>query len=469
MVTDGMSPSVLPLADRFSLRARGKGVIWQALSRRPEATQAMMDMASLESLVTDSSSASSAWASGSRVLNGSINVLPDGTRMTPIAHLARDRKKRIGVVTTTTVTHATPAGFVAVSPRRDDESGIALQYLSLCDVALGGGSKFFTAESRKDKRDVLADYARAGFAVVRTRQELSRVPAGRVLGLFGEGHLPYTIDQRSDEELSAQVPTLAEMTQAALDRLASSPSGFLLQVEGGRVDHAAHNNDISALLWDYLAFDDALAVVLSFAERHPDTLVVLTTDHGTATPALNGTGREYAETNASFDRVLAARHSFTTVTPRLGVKSEYTMKMEAGGATQPKPTADHVKDVIRTAFGFDPSPEETEWLRTQASGAKGVTISKQMDKMAGVLGQVLGNHTGVGWTGTSHTSDFTLLTALGPGSQRFHGFLKNTDVFPILCDLMEIRHRNPSMTPERARGFRAESASLQRDEDTHWV
>jgi alkaline phosphatase len=468
MVTDGMSPGVLPMAEQFSLRARDKGTIWHALGRRPEASHALMDMASLESLVTDSSSASSSWGSGSRILNAWINMLPDGTRLTPIAVLARDQKKRIGLVTTTTVTHATPAGFVAVSKSRDDESGIALQYMNACDVVLGGGSKFFSAALRKDKRDVLADFANAGFAVVGNRDELRQAKGDRLLGLFNNSHLPYTLDQKNDEKLRATVPTLAEMTEIALERLASSRAGFLLQIEGGRVDHAAHNNDAAALLWEQLAFDDALGVVLRFAEKHPDTLLVLTTDHGNANPGLNGTGSEYVDSNASFERLLDARNSYTVVTPRLGVNADYTMNADGTASPRPKPSADHVKDTIRAAFGFVPSAEETEWLRTIAASAKGVGISRQLDKMVGVLGQVLGNHTGVGWTGTSHTSDYTMLLALGPGSRRFHGFMKNTDAFPILCDLMDIRYRNPSMSPERARDYRKVAAAFQR-EDAHWV
>ena len=468
MVADGMSPGVLPMAEQFSLRARGKGTIWQSLAGRPEATHALMDMASLESVVTDSSSASSAWGSGSRIRNAWINVLPDGTRLVPIASLAKDKKKRIGLVTTTTVTHATPAGFAAVSRRRDDEDGIALQYLDVCDLVLGGGSKFFSPASRKDKRDVLALYAKAGFNVVRSRQELRQAKGARLLGLFDDSHLPYTIDQQSDPKLRAEVPTLGEMTEAALGHMASSPSGFLLQIEGGRIDHAAHNNDAAALLWDQLAFDDALGVVLRFAEKQPDTLVVLATDHGTSSPSLNGTGREYADTNTSFDRMLGARNSYTVVTPLLGVKAEYTMKPEAAGHSRSMPSAEHIKETVRAAFGIDLSPEETEWLRVASAGEKGVAISKQLDKMAGILGQALGNHTGIGWSGTSHTADYTILTALGPGSRRFHGFLKNTDVFPILCEFMDIRHKNPSMSPDRARQYRDEAAGI-RVPDSHWA
>ena len=452
MVTDGMSPGVLPMAEQFSLRARDKGTIWHALGHRPEVTQALMDMASLESMVTDSSSASSSWGSGSRILNAWVNMLPDGTALTPIGVLAKDKKKRVGLVTTTTVTHATPAGFAAVSRRRDDEDGIAAQYMKVCDVVLGGGTRFFEAATRRDNRDLTADYAKAGFAVARTRAELQSARDGKILGLFAQRHLPYTLDVQNDEQLRASTPTLAEMTQAALDRLSTSPAGFLLQIEGGRVDHAAHNNDAAALLWEQIAFDDALGAVLRFCEKHPETLLVLTTDHGNSNPGLNGTGAEYADSNSSFEWLLQARCSYTAVTPLLGTA----------------PTVDHVQGTIRAAFGFDPSPDETAWLRKITANTKGVGISKQLDKTVGVLGQVLGNHTGVGWTGTSHTSDYTLLLALGPGSSRFHGFMKNIDAFPILCELMGVRHRNPWMPAEKAREYR-KAATAVRTTETHWA
>ena len=110
MVSDGMSPGVLPLADRLSRIVRGKGLVWHGLLSRPECAHGLMDMASLTSMVTDSSAASSAWGSGTRILNGMVNTLPDGTKLTPLAEIAHAGGKRVGLVTTATVTHATPAG-----------------------------------------------------------------------------------------------------------------------------------------------------------------------------------------------------------------------------------------------------------------------------------------------------------------------------------------------------------------------
>jgi alkaline phosphatase len=113
----------------------------------------------------------------------------------------------------------------------------------------------------------------------------------KVLGLFYDSHLPYTIDHIHSDALKRTVPTLAEMTRKALEILGDAPNGFLLQVEGGRVDHAAHANDAASIMWDQLAFDDAVEVVYEFVAKRDDTLMIVTSDHGNANPGLNGMGR----------------------------------------------------------------------------------------------------------------------------------------------------------------------------------
>jgi alkaline phosphatase len=225
------------------------------------------------------------------------------------------------------------------------------------------------------------------------------------------------------------------------------------------VDHAAHNNDAAALLWDQLAFDDAIGVVLQFAEKHSDTLIVITVDHGNANPGLNGTGPEYRGSNEAFERLLQVRRSFTEVTPQFGASSEYN----AAGL---EPARRRVRDVVKEAFALDLSPDDADWICSAAAGRKGLAIAKQYDKIVGVLGQVLSNHTGIGWTGTSHTSDYTVLTALGPGSGSFHGFVQGTDAFTKLCTLMDVKFRNPRMSAQRARQFRA---SASRAPAVHWA
>src|SRR5690606_14792938 len=107
--------------------------------------------------VTDSAAAASAWGSGSRIFNWAMNMLPDGRALTPIAPLAKRAGRAVGLVTTTRITHATPAGFAAAAPSRNLEDDIAPQYLDVVDVLLGGGRRHFDSAQRRDKRDLLRE------------------------------------------------------------------------------------------------------------------------------------------------------------------------------------------------------------------------------------------------------------------------------------------------------------------------
>jgi len=456
MVADGMSPSVLPMAEQFSWVVRGKGVLWRALIDRPEAARGLMDMASLSSVVTDSSAASSSWGSGARIFNGWVNMLPDGTALTPIANVSRDAGRRVGLVTTTTVTHATPAGFVAVQRSRGSEDEIALQYQKRVDVVLGGGRQFFEASTRKDKRDLVGQFRGDGFTAILSRDELLRLKAGgvqKLVGLFSPGMIPFTLDRNNSAELQRTVPTLAEMTTAALAVLESSPKGFLLQVEGGRVDHAAHSNDAASQMWEMLAFDDAIEVALRFAERHPETLLVITADHGNSNPGIGGKWAEWNSPSNGFKALARAKSSFSQIQPKLMGKG--------------KPDAALIKDLAHEAFGFEFSSDEGEAVRAAAAGTKKLCLNSRLDKLAGIMGQAVGNHTGIGWMSTDHTSDYVILTALGPGRERFAGQIRNTRCFENIADLMGSKFRNPSMSPERARTFLR--AAIEYPNAPHWV
>jgi len=457
MVSDGMSAGVPELAESFSQLVRGRSTNWHALAKDPPTVRGYLQTGSLSSMVTDSSAASSAWASGSRIFNGALNVLPDGTRLLPIGRLARGEGWAVGMVTTTTITHATPAGFVAVQASRSDEADIARQYLDIVDVALGGGGQFFSPTQRKDGLDLYGQYRARGYAICTTRRELMEAGGnGKLLGCFSGGHMPYVIDEMYQTEEAQRVPTLAEMTRTALQRLVPAGGGFLLQIEGGRIDHAAHANDAATMLWEQIAFDDAIGEVLAFVREHPDTLLVITTDHGNSNPGLNGMGSGYRESTACFERLAGTKASFTTI---------YGALREAASGSAP--SVDAVIDIMRRYTNITIEAGEAEAIARVMAGGRLDDLNRQHRSIVGALGQTIGNHTGIGWTGTTHTSDLALTLALGPGRRHFATLMHHTDVYGILTSLMGIDHANPSMTHEAAKRYatRRQSPAIE----THWV
>ncbi len=423
MVSDGMSPGVLTLAHSYSKLTRKKGTAWWKLIKNPSAVHGLMDTASANSMVTDSAAASSAWGGGRRVNNGTINITPEGKPVTPIAAILKKKSDaRIGLVTTATVTHATPAGFAASVSSRGDENTIAPQYLDRVDVVLGGGSGFFDPKYRPDKRDLHADFVKAGYLHVENRAQLLAARDQRLLGTFTKGHLPFSIDRDHNEKLIARVPTLTEMAEAALSRFLEGDKPFLLQVEGARIDHAAHLNDIAGLLGDQLAFDDAVAAVLAMTRGRNDVLVVVTSDHGNSNPGLNGTGTSYKESTQRFGRIPRMKSSFERVFAECGALK--------------KCDPPRIIEIIREHLDFTLKHDEAQALCSIFAKEPIVEWSHQLEKPEGLLGQFAGNHTGVGWTGTSHTSDPTIVTAIGPQAGRFQGIVRNTDVFRHLVELL---------------------------------
>lgn len=429
LVSDGMSLGTLTLAELFRTRFEGRSTHWVDLYRRPDLRRALMETSSASSPVTDSAAAASAWGCGHKVNNGAINIDPCGKRHVPILPRARAAGLATGLVTTATITHATPAGFAAQATARAAEADIARQYLDgRIDVLLGGGSKFFDPATRDDKRDLAAAFVEGGYRLVRDRDGLLQTEAGAkpLLGLFSPSHMPFELDRRAEPSLAAGVPSLAEMAGTALAHLAKAPQGFILQIEGARVDHAAHANDVGALIHDQLAFDDALGVVLDFVRERDDTLVVVTTDHANSNPGLNGVGGSfgskggsYGETWIRFDRIAKFQRTNAWIIEGLDEKS----------------TPELVTSRVREATGIDLPADDAELLcrslRKEHRDAYRVRNSP-----INTLGQLLSNHTSVGWTGTQHTADYVELLAFGPGSDRVGGFLPNTALFPVMANAL---------------------------------
>lgn len=426
LVSDGMSMGAFTAADHMLRRREDRRANWARLYEEERVDhRGLMDMASRDSIVTDSAAAASSWGCGHRINNGAVNQDPEGNDLRTICEIFRDAGKSTGLVSTARVTHATPAGFAANVPERGMEDEIAAQYLERgYDLILGGGSRHFDPEEREDGRDLFAAFSEEDYHVIRLREELLGLSrdARPVLGTFFDTHVPYTIDHVNTPRYQREVPTLAEMTEVALERLSENEDGFILQVEGGRVDHAAHSNDTAGLVFDQIAFDDAIGVVLEFVEGRDDTLVLITTDHGNANPGLNGIGAGYRDSNEMFDRIGEMQYSNNWVLD--GLDEESSVR--------------EIQERVEEAWRFGIRQDEAETLQASLRG-EFEAVYRARSAPSAVLSAIQANYTAVNWVGSMHTADYVELAGLGPGSEALPGFVRNTDLFELMVHVAGVQ------------------------------
>ncbi|OXG00868.1 alkaline phosphatase [Flavobacterium araucananum] len=424
LVSDGMSTGTLNMADLFLNRKTGKGSNWIQLYKDNRVSRALMDTASASSIVTDSSAASSSWGGGFRVNNGVLNVSPQGEPHLPLWQKFKKSGKMAGCVTTVPITHATPAGFCVNSKSRNAQDDIAEQYLDLgFDVMMGGGSNYFSPESRKDKKDMFAAFKAKGYQVVKTRSDMEAASnAQPILGVFAEDGLPYYVDRNSDENLQKNIPGLAEMAQKAIDRMKNHKNGFVLQIESGKVDWAAHGNDIAGLINDQIEFDEAVKIAIDFAEKDKETLVIITTDHGNANP-----GIIYGkDANDNFDSI-----------------QKYTQTNEwILNQIKPESSVVKVKEIIEKANGHSVSDEEAKTVLSYYDGLHkedGLYNYKKLPYKA--FAEMQGKINSVGWISMDHSADYVELAMFGPGSELLKPFVKNTDLHYLMLQAAEVENK----------------------------
>ncbi|MEM9083128.1 MAG: alkaline phosphatase [Planctomycetota bacterium] len=413
MVSDGMSIGSFQLADRVhEMRHSGQRTNWVRLMQNEGSRTVFAMTHSANSEVTDSAAASSAWSIGQRCRNGAISVSPEGNTIEPIWIRAKRTGRGTALVTTSRVTHATPAAFVANVDRRSKEDQIAQQILDRkIDVVLGGGARHFSDEMLE---------AAPRVRVVRNAAELASANednSGRLLGIFKESHLSYELDRPETE------PSLSEMTRAALKRMDQQfADGFVMQVEGARVDHAAHSCDAAGIVNDQLAFDEALGAVLEWMADRDDTLLIVTTDHGNASPNMTLYGDESIEGMSQLDRATA---SFSTLMSRI------KPVLESASGTD----LERLGEEIEKATSIRLTDDELGMI-TRAAGGETVNAFKALRGTHHVLGSVLANHTGISFVSGNHTAEHVIATAIGVGSEQLDSVGHLTDTHALLVDVL---------------------------------
>jgi len=242
--------------------------------------------------ITDSAAGGTAISTGEKTNNGMIAVRPDSTEIPTILEIARKAGLSTGVVSTSTITHATPASFVAHDASRGSYEDIARWFLKgTADVFIGGGLNHFRA--RSDSADLTIDLKKMGYDVVYTMPDLKNSKSARIAGLMAEEGLPY-IDEGRDPAF------LADATAKALEVLSANRKGFVLIVEGSEIDWAAHDNNIKRTIEEVLDLDRAVKVAYDFAVKSGNTLILVTADHETGGLSLLGGSVEERKVSGTF-------------------------------------------------------------------------------------------------------------------------------------------------------------------------
>lgn len=268
MIGDGMGTAQI-----YAGKTANKGVLFLDNFNK----SGFVSTHSSEDYITDSAAGGTAMACGVKTYNAAIGVDSDKKPVKSILEKASEKKLGTGLVSTSAITHATPAAFIAHQPHRNMYEEIAADFLKTnIDVFIGGGYDHFT--KRKDGRNLATELAQKGYSVIQDINQIKDFKVGKLAGLTALEH---------NERVGIRKEMLQISTQTALNLLSQKKQGFFLMVEGSQIDWGGHANDITYIVEEMLDFDKAIGVVLEFASKDKNTLVIVTADHETGGLTLN--------------------------------------------------------------------------------------------------------------------------------------------------------------------------------------
>lgn len=409
---------------------------------------ALVSTAGSDSIITDSANSMSAYTTGHKTCVGALAVycaMNSNTLQHPKVEtlgelVKRKTKMGLGVVTTTEIEDATPAAMVAHTRERKDYDDIARMFLEVKpDVVLGGGTANFLPRDakgsrRKDDLDVVKGFKDAGFAYATTNSELSALVAKpetrQLLGLFNRGNIDGALDRKFLKKGTVPIypdqPDLTDQVKAALAVLSRNDDGFVLMVESGRIDKYSHSLDWERAVYDTIMLDNAVKVAKEFAGERNDTLIIVVADH-THPVSIVGT--------------------YDDSEPGQLLRDKLMVYEKAGVPNYPPADAEGYPPSVdvsrRLAMVFAAYPDLCETGKPSLGGERQPTVlgpdgktylanpetcEPTATRRAGLLPFTAGS--GV------HSGEDAILTAMGPGSEAFHGHMPNTRVFQVIASAL---------------------------------
>jgi len=418
---------------------------------------------SSNSLITDSSSSGTAISTGHKTRDGVVGMDPEcKTSYVSMAKMAKSKGMMVGIVSTVSLDHATPASFYATCPNRDFYYDIALQVpQSGFDYFAGGGFKQ-PQGAKGDKKSIYDIFDEAGYKVYNTREDFDALKPGatKVITinpvLDSDQAIPYAIDQKEGEI------SFAEFVAKGIE-LMDNPAGFFMMAESGKVDWACHANDAVATVTDVLALDEGVKAAYEFYQKHPaETLILVTGDHETGGMTLGFAGTKYDAflsklrgqkgSYLAFDKELKAFKEknpagtfddfFPIITDFFGL-TRYSPAEYAKLSAQAKEGStkayeklgmalkDYELEDLKKAFAFSmmdakARPASTDEYYLAYGGYEPVTVT---------LTHILNQKSGIGWTTYSHTGLPTPVSVIGVGYELFNGYYDNTDIFTKVVEV----------------------------------
>ncbi|MBN2161460.1 MAG: alkaline phosphatase [Pontiellaceae bacterium] len=409
-------------------------------------------------LITDSAAAATAFACGIKTTPGAIGRNTElNASFHSIAELAQTQGRAIGIVSSVSLSHATPAGYYANVNSRNNYCEIGYQ-ASQSGFEFFGGGLFpqMDSDNNSGKIKLQQAFADAGYTILRKKDE--------ILGLNGEqgkvvcsvatsydgDAMPFSIDH-PEEDFS-----LAEITQVAINYLQNDPEGFFILVEGGKIDWACHGNDAATALQEVIAFDNAIGTALNFMTAHPnETLIVVTGDHETGGLSIGFRGNKYQTDLARLRGQTKSGVRFIATDLAAYKKSHKWI-----GITESN-IDDEMKSLIKSCFGLEWN-DLTAFQKEQLERAYDYTMSGKepdsrpsgydleavtsvdyltyggTDPLTVTITHILANEAGLDWTTSSHTALPVPVFAAGAGARSFSGFYDNTDIAKKLGRMMQL-------------------------------
>lgn len=365
--------------------------------------------------ITDSAPGGTVYASGEKTNNKYIGTSVNDTPMASILEGAESVGKATGIIATSEITHATPGDFTAHTNNRKYYNQILQQQINQdMEVVLGGGfnkPSGFSSEVQADEftsyyEEQVNNIKEEGFDFITTKDELTSYNGDKLWGSFADADLKYDFDRQSDSD-NVQ-PSLAEMTNKAIEVLNKDEDGFFLMIEGSKVDWAAHANNTVGIVSDILAFDEAVKKAVEFAKVDGNTVVVVTTDHGNSGITIGSS--YYNENIESYDKATYA--NTTDLLKNATITEERFNEISSGKSDA------EIKELALKYYGIDLTDEELAIVKGEQGEGRKLGIR-----------EVIARRVGIGYTTGGHTGEQVYLGVYSPSDvELLEGVVDNTEV-----------------------------------------